>query len=92
MGVVGVATGAGDGFTGASVERVSVGRDIGRTDPGRDAVPSVLVFTRAGFTLAFKWLMVSLTTENLMTFSRRRKLRVTSATVVNLSMRKDGKK
>ena len=42
---------------------------------------SALFPTRGGLTLAFRWLMVSLTTENLMTFSMSRRLRVISAMV-----------
>ena len=89
----GAAAGAVVGLTGAEVEWLGPeleGPELGRLElicrEGPDLewvewAPEVsrLFPVRTGFTLGFKWLMVSFTMENLMTFSIRRRLRVTSA-------------
>ena len=77
---------------GDDVEEEDDGEDEEDEDDGRwlvgrecECEPSgAEVLTRGGLTLAFKWLISSRTTENLMTFSMSRRLRVISATVSGL--------
>ena len=84
VGSAGAGLAEGPGFVGA-LERLGPELEE-REGPEREWVEwapevSALFPTRGGLTLAFRWLMVSRTTENLITFSMSRRLRVISAMV-----------